>query len=77
MMQTIFIVPIIMMIGMPIIIKIRGIARTRYRSIESWKFIEAFPFSFTQVDSSFLDNQHTNGPIIPPKGKKKPAKADR
>ena len=74
-MQTIFRVPSMKIIGNPIIIKHNGIQRTKYKSIDNWKFKEAFPFSFTQVDSSFLDNQQIKGPIIPPKGKKKPAKA--
>jgi len=76
-MQTILRVPSIKIIGNPIIIKHSGIQRTIYKSIDNWKFNEAFPFSFTQVDSSLLDNQQINGPNIPPKGKRKPAKADR
>jgi hypothetical protein len=44
---------------------------------DNWKLSEFLPFVFTQDDSSLLDNQHISGPIIPPKGKKKPAKADR
>ena len=76
-MQTIFRIIRIEIIGNPIIMKHSGMTRTIYKSIESWKFNEAFPFSFTQVDSSFLDNQQIKGPIIPPKGNKKPAKAER
>ncbi|MDO9340554.1 MAG: hypothetical protein Q7T72_08515 [Bacteroidales bacterium] len=64
-------------IGIPIIIKHKGITRTIYSNIDNWKLSEFFPFTFTQTDSSFLDSQHISGPIIPPKGKKKPAKADR
>ena len=59
-----------MIIGIPIIIMERGAARIIYRSIDSWKFSEAFPFWFTHCDSSFLDNQQIRGPITPPKGKK-------
>ncbi|HPI67974.1 MAG TPA: hypothetical protein PLX41_02050 [Bacteroidales bacterium] len=75
--QITFSNPKMIIMGMPTRIKHRGIARTIYKSIESWKFIEAFPFSSTHNDSSFFDSQHINGPIIPPKGKKKPAKADK
>ena len=64
-------------IGKPIIIKQSGMARIIYNKMESWKFIDAFPFSFTHADSSFLDNQQISGPMIPPNGKKKPANADR
>lgn len=56
--------------GIPIMMKQSGIARTIYKSMENWKLIEAFPFSLTHADSSFLDNQQISGPIIPPKGKK-------
>lgn len=75
--QITFRKPKMIIMGIPTRIKHRGIARTIYRSIESWKFIEAFPFSSTHIDSSFLDSQQIRGPIIPPKGKKKPAKADK
>ena len=75
--QIIFRITIKAIIGNPIIMIQSGAARTRYRRIDNWKFIEAFPFSFTQVESSFLDNQQIRGPIIPPRGKKKPANADR
>jgi hypothetical protein len=67
----------IIIIGIPIIMKHKGIARTIYNSIDNWKFREFLPFRFTQADSSFFDNQHISGPIIPPKGKKKLAKADK
>jgi hypothetical protein len=64
-------------IGIPIRIIHSGIVRTIYSSMESWKFIAAFPFVFTHSDSALRDIQQTSGPIIPPKGKKKPAKADK
>lgn len=70
-------VPSIITIGIPIRIMHKGTARTIYSRIESWKFSEAFPFSFIHVDSSRLDNQHIIGPIIPPNGNRKPAKAAR
>jgi hypothetical protein len=70
-------VPIKITIGIPMIIKQRGMQRTIYSSIDNWKFRDAFPFSFTHDDSSLLVNQQINGPITPPKGKKKPAKAER
>lgn len=76
-MQTIFRTPRNITIGIPIKMKQRGNDSTIYNRIESWKFIEAFPFSFTQADSSFLESQQISGPIIPPNGKKKPAKAER
>jgi hypothetical protein len=66
-----------MTIGMPIMIKHNGIARTIYSSIDNWKLSAAFPLIFTQDDSSLLVSQHISGPITPPKGKKKPAKAER
>ena len=75
--QTIFNIPKNIIIGIPMIIKQRGIASTMYSSMESWKFIDAFPFSFTHTDSSFFDNQQISGPMIAPKGKKKPANADK
>lgn len=65
------------MIGMPTIIIHKGMARTIYKSIDNWKLRDAFPFWSTHWDSSFFDNQHIKGPIIPPKGKKNPAKAER
>jgi hypothetical protein len=70
-------VPIKKIIGNPMIIIHRGIARTIYSNIDNWKLRDAFPFSFTHDDSSLLVNQQIRGPITPPKGKKKPAKADR
>jgi hypothetical protein len=76
-MQITFRVPSNITIGMPIIIKNNGIARTIYRRIDNWKFRDAFPFKFTHDDSSLLVSQHISGPITPPKGKKKPAKAER
>jgi hypothetical protein len=63
--------------GNPIRIMHNGLISTMYSSIDNWKFMEAFPFICTQADSSLFDNQHIIGPIIAPKGKKKPAKADR
>lgn len=64
-------------IGKPIIIKHKGITSIIYRRTDSSKFIDRFPFWSTQVESSFLDSQQMSGPIIPPKGKKKPANAER
>jgi hypothetical protein len=57
-------------IGNPIMMKHKGIFSTIYSSIDNWKFIEFFPFSFTHADSSLFDNQQTSGPRTPPKGKK-------
>jgi len=45
--------------------------------MDNWKLRDAFPFTFTHDDSSFFVSQQISGPITPPKGKKKPAKADR
>jgi hypothetical protein len=70
-------IPSKMTIGIPTIMKHKGIARTIYRSIDNSKLSEFLPFMFTQADSSFLDNQQISGPIIPPNGKKNPAKADK
>jgi hypothetical protein len=64
-------------IGIPIRIKHKGKTRTIYSNIDNWKLSAALPFTFTQDDSSLFDSQHISGPIIAPKGKKKPAKADR
>jgi hypothetical protein len=72
-----FRVPKIMTIGIPISIKHKGIAKTMYSSIDNWKLRDAFPFIFTQEDSSLLVSQQIRGPIIPPNGKKNIAKADR
>jgi len=66
-----------MTIGIPINIKHKGIAKTMYSSIDNWKLRDAFPFIFTQEDSSLLVSQQIRGPIIPPNGKKNIAKADR
>jgi len=74
--QITFKIPRKMIIGIPIRMKHKGITRIIYSSIDSWKFIDAFPFTFTHDDSSLLVNQQISGPIIPPKGKKKPAKAE-
>jgi hypothetical protein len=63
--------------GIPIKMKHKGIARNIYSRIDNWKLSEALPFRLTQADSSLFDNQHIRGPIIAPKGKKKPAKAER
>jgi hypothetical protein len=63
--------------ALPIWIKHNGIASTIYRSIDNWKFKDALPFIFTHDDSSLLVSQHMSGPIMPPNGKKKPAKAER
>lgn len=54
-----------------------GIASTMYRSIDKLKFRAALPFRLTHAESSLRDNQKINGPIMPPKGKKKPANAER
>jgi hypothetical protein len=70
-------VPSNIIIGKPIIMKHKGIARTKYSRIDNWKLSAFRPFTFTHADSSLFDNQQISGPIIPPKGKKKPAKADR
>ncbi len=64
-------------IGIPTIIRHKGAARTEYSRIDSWKLRAAFPFLLTHADSSLFDNQQISGPIIPPKGKKNPAKAER
>jgi hypothetical protein len=64
-------------IGIPIIIKQSGIASTIYSSIDNWKFKEFLPLTYTQPDSSLFDNQQIRGPNVPPKGKKKPANAER
>lgn len=63
--------------GIPIMMKHNGIARTIYSKIEIWKFRDDFPFWSIHWESSFLDNQQISGPIIPPKGKKNPANAER
>ncbi len=76
-MQTIFSITMKATIGMPTIMKHRGKARTIYSSSEIWKFRDDLPFWSTHWDSSFRDNQQISGPIIPPKGKKNPAKAER
>ena len=70
-------VPRTTIIGIPIIIKTKGIVRTMYRSIDNWKLRDAFPFKFTQDDSSLLVSQQMSGPIIPPNGKMNMAKAER
>jgi len=70
-------VPSTTIIGIPIIMKQSGIARTIYSSMDNWKLIEFLPFKLTQADSSLFDSQQISGPKIPPKGKKKPAKAER
>jgi hypothetical protein len=63
--------------GIPITINIRGLISTIYRRIDRLKFSAAFPFSFIHNESSLLDIQQINGPIIPPKGKRNPAKDER
>jgi hypothetical protein len=75
--QTTLRVPSTIIIGIPIIMKHKGKARKIYSSIDNWKLIAFLPFIFTQADSSLFESQHISGPIIPPKGKKKPAKAER
>jgi hypothetical protein len=64
-------------IGIPIMMKHKGAARTMYSNMDNWKLRDAFPFIFTHDDSSFLVSQQIRGPITPPNGKKKPAKAER
>jgi len=64
-------------IGIPIIIKHKGIVRTMYKRSEIWKLREALPLMSIHWDSSFLDNQQIRGPMIPPNGKKNPANAER
>jgi hypothetical protein len=76
-MQTTLRVTSIIMIGIPTTMKTRGNINTIYRSIDNWKFMAFFPFIFIHIDSSFLVSQQIRGPITPPKGKKKPAKAAR
>lgn len=76
-MQTIFKMPSAITIGIPIKMIIRGRASMMYSSIERLKFMAALPFMFTQAESSLLDNQKISGPMIPPKGKKNPANAER
>jgi hypothetical protein len=65
------------MIGNPIRMKHKGMDRTIYSSTDSWKLRDALPFILTHDDSSLLVNQQISGPITPPNGKKKPAKAER
>lgn len=76
-MQTIFKMPSAITIGIPIIIIIRGKASIMYSSIERLKFIAALPLMFTQAESSLRESQKISGPMMPPKGKKKPANAER
>ncbi|MCX6333798.1 MAG: hypothetical protein NT092_05775 [Bacteroidia bacterium] len=52
----------------PTIIKHSGMIRIQYNNIDRLKFMDAFPFSSIQADSSFRDTQHISGPITPPKG---------
>jgi hypothetical protein len=66
-----------MIIGIPTRIKHKGITSIIYRSIDNWKLRDALPLSFTHEDSSLFVNQQISGPITPPNGKKKPAKAER
>jgi len=67
----------VIIIGIPMIIRQRGAARTVYKSMDISKFIEALPFLSTHTDSSLRDNQQISGPIILPNGKKNPANAER
>ncbi len=76
-MQMTFRKPRKITIGIPTIMKHKGIVRTIYNRIESWKLSDDFPFWSTHSDSSFLVNQQIRGPIIPPNGKKNPANAER
>ena len=66
-----------MTIGIPTIMIHNGIERTRYKSIDNSKLRDDLPLRSTQRDSSFLVNQQIRGPIMLPKGKKNPAKAER
>ena len=75
--QITFSVRSIKIIGKPIIMKHNGTLSTIYIRIESWKFMEDLPLILTQADSSLFDNQQIIGPKIAPKGKKKPANADK
>lgn len=77
MIQTISSTPRNKSIGIPTRMKQSGIARMTYRSTEIWKFIAALPFVSTHADPSFLEIQQMRGPIMPPNGKIKPAKAER
>jgi len=63
--------------GIPTIMKHSGMSKMVYSNIEIWKLSADLPFMSTHSDWSFLDTQQINGPIIPPKGKKYPAKVDR
>jgi hypothetical protein len=75
--QTTFNTQINTTIGIPTTMNINGIERTKYNSIDIWKFKEALPFLSTQSDVSFLDSQQIRGPRTLPRGKKLPAKAER
>ena len=76
-MKTTLIIKSIPIKGIPTTINTRGLMSIIYRRIDRLKFSAAFPFSLTHNDSSLLDIQQINGPMIPPKGKTNPAKADR
>ena len=76
-MQIILRAPSIIIIGIPIIIKIKGIARTTYKTTDNWKLREFLPLILTHTDSSRRVSQQITGPIMFPNGKKKPAKAER
>jgi hypothetical protein len=56
--------------GIPMIMKHKGIARTIYSKIDKLKFREFLPLRLIHTDSSLLESQHIRGPIIPPNGKK-------
>jgi hypothetical protein len=75
--QTTLRIPSKITIGKPIIMKHKGIASTIYSRMDNWKLRDAFPFEFTHDDSSLRVSQQIRGPITPPNGKKKPAKAER
>ncbi len=75
--HTTFSVTSTKIMGIPIIIKHKGIASTIYRRIESSKLSEDLPLKSTHCDSSFLESQQIKGPIILPNGKKNPANAER
>jgi hypothetical protein len=68
---------IMAIMGIPIIMNTRGMARNIYSNTDSWKLRAFLPFRLTHSDSSLRVNQQISGPITPPNGKKNPAKADK
>lgn len=75
--HTTFKIEMAMIRGIPITIKHSGIASIIYNNMDNWKFIAFLPFRLSQTDSSRFESQQIRGPITPPNGKKKPAKADK